>query len=140
MTVTADSTGVVALLYRVQDRFESYFDAKTLCSAKLVKHTEEGSHRRDTVITYDYARGKSVLDEHNLKTNQQKKVENDIPSCVTDVVSGILYVASLPLQIGASLHFPAQRWRQHGDGAGHRGRQGAGEDACRNISDSSSWL
>ncbi len=40
---------------------------------KLIKHTEEGSHRRDTVITYDYSRGKAVLDEHNLKDNQQKK-------------------------------------------------------------------
>ena len=71
-----------------------------------MKHVEEGSHRRDTVITYDYARGKSVLDERNLKTNQQKKVENDIPSCVTDVVSGILYVASLPLQAGGVYTFP----------------------------------
>ncbi len=106
VTVTADSTGVVALLYRVQDRFESYFDGKSLCSAKLVKHVEEGSHRRETVITYDYARGKSVLDERNLKTNQQKKVENDIPGCVTDVVSGILYVASLPLQPGGAYTFP----------------------------------
>jgi hypothetical protein len=106
VTVAADSTGVVALLYRVQDRFESYFDEKTLCSAKLVKHIDEGSHRRDTVITYDYPRGKSVLDEHNLKTNQQKKVENDIPGCVTDVVSGLLYVASLPLQPGGVYTFP----------------------------------
>ena len=106
ITATADSTGVVALLYRVQDRFESYFDAKTLCSAKLVKHAEEGSHRRETVITYDYARGKSVLDERNLKTNQQKKVENDIPGCVTDIVSGIFYVSSLPLQLGQSYMFP----------------------------------
>lgn len=106
VTVTADASGVVALLYRVQDRFESYFDGKTLCSTKLIKHVDEGSHRRDTVITYDYARGKSVLDEHNLKTNQQKKVENDIPACVTDVVSGILYVASLPLQPGGVYIFP----------------------------------
>lgn len=106
VTATADSTGVVALLYRVQDRFESYFDAKTLCSAKLVKHAEEGSHRRETVITYDYPRGKSVLDERNLKTNQQKKVENDIPGCVTDIVSGVLYVSSLPLQVGQSYVFP----------------------------------
>jgi len=103
---TADSTGVVALLLRVQDRFNSYFDAKTLCSAKVTKHTEEGSHRRETVITYDYSRGKAVLEEHNLKDNQQKRTENDIPGCVTDVVSGMLYVASLPLQQGASYSFP----------------------------------
>jgi hypothetical protein len=103
---TADSTGVVAMLFRVADRFNSWFDAKTLCSSKLIKHTEEGSHRRDTVITYDYRRGKAVLEERNLKDNTQKRIENDIPGCVTDVVSGILYVASLPLQPGASYSFP----------------------------------
>ncbi len=106
VAATADSSGVVALLYRVQDRFNSYFDAKSLCSSKLVKHTEEGSHRRETVITYDYSRGKAVLEERNLKDNQQKRTENDIPGCVTDVASGILYVASLPLQQGANYNFP----------------------------------
>jgi len=106
VAVAADSTGVVALLYRVQDRFNSYLDAKSLCSNKLMKHTEEGSHSRETTITYDYARGKAVLEERSLKDGQQKRVENDIPGCVTDVVTGILYVASLPLQMGATYTFP----------------------------------
>ena len=82
VTATADSNGVVAMLYRVQDRFNSYFDSKTLCTTKLIKHAEEGSHRRDTTITYDYSRGKAVLEEKNLKDNTQKRTENDIPSCV----------------------------------------------------------
>src|SRR5664279_2137532 len=62
VTGTADSPGVVALLFRVQDRFNSFFDAKTLCSSKIMKHTEEGSRWRDTVITFDYARGKAILE------------------------------------------------------------------------------
>lgn len=106
VSATAESTGVVALLYRVQDQFNSYLDAKGLCSYKLLKHTEEGLHRRDTVISYDYARGKAILEERNLKDNQQKKTENDIPGCVTDVLSGIVYVGSLPLQPGANYRFP----------------------------------
>jgi hypothetical protein len=106
VAATADSNGVVAMLYRVQDRFNSYFDSKTLCSTKLIKHAEEGSHRRDTTITYDYSRGKAVLEEKNLKDNTQKRTENEIPNCVTDVVSGILYIASLPLQQGATYTFP----------------------------------
>jgi hypothetical protein len=106
VVANADSTGVVAMLFRVQDRFESYFDGSSLCSQKLTKHTEEGSHRRDTQIVFDYKRGKSVLDETNLKTNQKKREENAIPSCVTDVVSGLLYVGSLPLQPGANYSFP----------------------------------
>jgi hypothetical protein len=103
---TADSTGVVALLFRVQDRFNSFFDAQTLCSNKIVKHTEEGSHARETTITFDYKRGKAVLEEKNLKTGQFKRTENEIPGCVTDILSGILYVASLPLQPDSTYSFP----------------------------------
>ncbi len=106
VAATVDSIGAVALLYLVQDRFNSYFDAKTLCSYKVQKHTEEGSHRRETLISFDYARGKANLEERSLKDNQQKKTENDIPGCVTDVVSGIFYVGSLPLQPGANYTFP----------------------------------
>ena len=106
VTGTADSTGVVALLFRVQDRFNSDFDAKSLCSQRLVKHTEEGSRWRDTVITFDYSRGKAILEEKNLKDGQSKRTEHDIPGCVTEVLSGILYVASLPLQQGATYSFP----------------------------------
>jgi hypothetical protein len=103
---TADSTGVVALLFRVQDRFNSFFDAQTLCSNRIVKHTEEGSHWRETVITFDYKRGKAVLEEKNLKTGQSKRTENEIPVCVTDILSGILYVSSLPLQPDSTYSFP----------------------------------
>ncbi len=103
---TADSAGVVAVLFRVQDRFESYFDATRMCSQSLTKHTEEGSHHRDTQIVFDYKTGKAVLNETNLKTNEKKREEHDIPGCVTDVVSGILYVASLPLTPNATYAFP----------------------------------
>jgi len=103
---TADSTGVVAMLFRVQDRFESYFDANSMCSNSLNKHTEEGSHHRDTQITYDYKAGKAILNETNLKTNQKKREEHEIPGCVTDVMSGILYVGSLPLTPNATYAFP----------------------------------
>jgi hypothetical protein len=106
VAATVDSSGVVSLLYRVQDRFNSHLDAQTLCSSKVTKHTEEGSHRRETVISFDYSRGKAVLEERSLKDNQQKRIENDIPGCVTDVVSGIFYVASLPLQVGSTYTFP----------------------------------
>ncbi len=106
VSATADSSGVVSLLYRVQDRLNTYFDARKLCSYKVIKHSEEGSRLRETVVTYDYGRGKAVLEERNLKDNQQKKTESDIPGCVTDIVSGILYVASLPLRPGDTYVFP----------------------------------
>jgi hypothetical protein len=56
-------------------------------------------------LRLDYPRHKSVLDEKNLKTGELKHTENDIPACVTDVISGFYYLASLSLQQGASSTF-----------------------------------
>jgi len=106
VTVTADSTGVFSVLYPVHDRFDARFDARTFCSSRITKHTEEGFRRLDTTIRYDYARGKSVLQEKNLKTGHSKQEENDIPGCVTDVVSGIFYLGSRLLQVGQTYTFP----------------------------------
>jgi len=106
VTAVADSAGVVNALYKVHDRFEAFFDPRTFCSLRVSKHTEEGSHSRQTELHFDYSRSKSVLEEKNLKTGEQKRLENDLPICVTDVVSGFYYLASLPLQPGNSYTFP----------------------------------
>jgi hypothetical protein len=100
VTATAESAGVVNTLFKVHDRFDAFFDPKTFCSLRVTKHTEEGSHARDTQVVFDYTRRKSVLDEKNLKTGETKHIENDIPACVSDVISGFYYLASLPLQVG----------------------------------------
>jgi hypothetical protein len=102
---TAFSAGVVNALYKVNDRFEAFFEPHKFCSLKISKHTEEGAHARQSELHFDYTGGKSVLDEKNQKTGETKHVENDIPACVSDVVSGFYYVASLPLQSGNSNTF-----------------------------------
>ncbi len=102
----ADSAGFVAVLYPVHDRFQAVFDPRTFCSSSLSKHTEEGFHKRDTLIRFDYSRRRSVLDETNLKSKEIKHTEREIPSCVTDVVSGIFYLGSLPLLPDATYTFP----------------------------------
>jgi hypothetical protein len=106
VTAIANSSGVVNTLYKVQDHFEAFFDPHTFCSLRVSKDTEEGSHSRQTELRFDYSRNKSILDEKNLKTGEQKHVENDLPGCVSDVVSGFYYLASLPLQPGNSYTFP----------------------------------
>jgi hypothetical protein len=106
VVASADAIGVVAMLYRVQDRFESYFDRRSFCSLSLTKRSEEGLHQRHTIIRFDQVRRKSVLDERNLLTGQTKHTEQDIPGCVTDVLSGIFYLASLPLEPGSASMFP----------------------------------
>ncbi|MBV8208067.1 MAG: DUF3108 domain-containing protein [Acidobacteria bacterium] len=102
----ADSSGAIALLYRVSDRFDSWFDSQSLCSSRILKHTEEGRHRRDTQISFDYEKGQAVLEETNLSNNEHKRVENAIPGCVTDVISAVFYGGTLPLAAGDEYSFP----------------------------------
>jgi hypothetical protein len=106
ITVRADSSGVVNALYKVRDQFESLIDPHTFCSVHLFKHTEEGSRKRETNLSLDYTRHKSVLEEKNLKTNETKHTENDLAGCSTDVISGFYYLGSLPLDPGSPMTFP----------------------------------
>lgn len=103
---SADSTGFVARLYHVHDSFQSLFDPKTFCSAELSKRTEEGSRRRESKLQFDYGKRKSVFEEVNTKSGEKKHLENDIPACSTDVLSGLFYASSLPLEPGKSYTFP----------------------------------
>lgn len=106
VTATAESSGVVNVIFPVHDRFESHFDPRTFCSLSIFKHSEEGSHKRETSLHFDYAGTKSTLDEKNLKTGETKHVENDLAGCATDVITGFYYLQSLPLQLGERYEFP----------------------------------
>ena len=103
---TANATSAVALLYHVHDRYESLFDSSTFCSQMTSRRIEEGFRRGETDIKFDYARGKSILEQKNLKKNETKRAEHNIPDCVTDVLSGIFYTGTLPLQPGQVYSFP----------------------------------
>ncbi len=100
VTAIADSAGVVNSLFKVHDHFEAFFDPHTFCSLRISKHTEEGSHSKQSEATFDYGHRKSVLDEKNLKTGETRHLDNELPACVTDVISGFYYLSSLPLQVG----------------------------------------
>jgi Protein of unknown function (DUF3108) len=106
VTASAESSGAVNVIFPVHDHFESRFDPRTFCSLSIFKHSEEGSHARETSINFDYARKKSTLDEKNLKTGETKHVESDLAGCTTDVITGFYYLQSLPLPVGATYEFP----------------------------------
>jgi hypothetical protein len=103
---SADAMNAAAVLYHVQDKFESFFDPASFCSHSTSRSVEEGFRRVQTNITFDYARGKSQLEHKNLKKNEVKKEEHNIPACVSDVLTGIYYIGSLPLQPDHSYTFP----------------------------------
>jgi hypothetical protein len=105
VTAAGHTAGLGHFLYKVDDHFQSRFDPETFCSLAISKHSEEGARRRQTDSRFDYSTQKSVLEEKNLKTGEQKHIESNIPGCVTDILSGFYYLASLPLQPGTSTQF-----------------------------------
>lgn len=106
VSATADSSGMPDKFFKVHDRFEAAVDPHTFCTSQVSKHNQEGPRRRNLTITLDYAHGKSHVELKDLKTSETKYADFDIPSCVTDVISGFFYVASLPLAPGYSQVFP----------------------------------
>lgn len=106
VTGTAESRGFPDKLFHVHDVFNADVDPRSFCTLRISKHNEEGPHRRELDENVNYARLKSEVDVKDLKTSESKHTEFEIPGCVTDVVSGFFYVASLPLALGYSQVFP----------------------------------
>lgn len=106
VTATADSAGFPDKLFRVHDLFNADVDSRSYCTLRVAKHAEEGSRRRELAVALDYSRLKGEVDLKDLKSSETKHDEFDIPACVTDVVTGFFYVASLPLAPGFSHTFP----------------------------------
>src|SRR5690348_1683453 len=97
VNATAYTIGAINLLFHVNDRFQSEFDRQKGCSYQFNKQTVEGRRQVDSTLHLDYAVSKSILDQKNVVNGQKTHAESPIPSCLTDLLSGIFYMASQPL-------------------------------------------
>ncbi len=106
VTASGETIEALNLLFRVSDKFESSFDRKTGCSYGFSKQTIEGRRQVNTELKFDYSQKKSFQQEKNLVSGIAKHEEATIPGCVTDLLSGIFYAASQPIQVGQSFQMP----------------------------------
>ena len=106
INVEGDSIGAVNLIFRVSDRFQSSFNRRTGCSYGFSKQLIEGRRQVNSELKFNYTQGKAILDEKNLVSGISKHEETAIPSCVSDLLSAIFYIASQPLQAGQSFQVP----------------------------------
>jgi hypothetical protein len=106
LTATADTIGAINLLFHVSDKFQSTFDRERGCTAEFDKQTVEGRRQINSTLKLDYTDGKSVLDEKNLTTGQTKHLEAGIPSCLTDLLTGVFYASSQIMVVGKNFEMP----------------------------------
>jgi hypothetical protein len=106
VTASADTSGAINMLFHVSDHFQSSFDRIKGCTYEFDKQTVEGRRQVNSTLKMDYGGNKSVLDEKNMVTGQTKHVEEPIPGCLTDLLTGIYYAASQPMNVGQSFPLP----------------------------------
>jgi len=106
LAASADTIGAINLLFHVSDRFQSTFDREKGCTTEFDKQTVEGRRQVNSTLKLDYTQGKSTLDEKNLTTGQAKRLEVGIPSCLTDLLTGVFYASSQPMVVGKSFDMP----------------------------------
>lgn len=106
ITATADTIGAINMLFHVSDRFQSTIDSQRGCTYEFDKQTIEGRRQVNSTLKMDYAQDKSILDEKNVVKGTSKHVESSIPGCMTDVLTGVYYVASQPLDVGHNFVIP----------------------------------
>ncbi len=100
-----ESAGLVSKLYKVNDYLTSHYENE-FCIQNSTLNALEGKRRRDTHVTYDTTRNKAVYLERDLVKNAGKQGEFDIPSCVRDVVGGLIYLRTQNVELGHSLEIP----------------------------------
>ena len=106
ITANADTIGALNLLFHVGDRFQSTFDRERGCTYEFDKQTVEGRRQINSTQRLDYAQGKSILDEKNQVTGQTKHLESPVQGCLTDLLTGIYYAASQPMDVGRNFVIP----------------------------------
>jgi hypothetical protein len=106
LTASADTIGAINLVFHLSDRFQSSFDRTKGCTYDFNKQTVEGRRQINSTLKIDYAQGKSILDEKNLVMGQSKHLEQPIQGCLTDLLTGVYYASSQPMEVGKSFVIP----------------------------------
>ncbi len=79
------SKGAFNLFFKVNDRFDSYFDDEYLVPWQFIRKTREGDFRKDDEVIFDHLEGKATS-----RTSVKK-----IPAGVQDIISAFYYARNM---------------------------------------------
>ena len=100
-----ESTGLVSRLFRVDDDYTALL-GQNLCAQSTFVTAREGSRNRETRVVYDERDHKAKRVEKDLTRNSSTDNEVDIPSCVHDVLGGLMVLRGLRLEPGKTTQIP----------------------------------
>ena len=82
------TTGMIKWFFKVEDRYESYFDKKTNVPYKFIRNIAEGVYTKDLEINFDQVNNKAHI---NNKKDRTQKVLDTKPN-IQDMVSTFYYL------------------------------------------------
>ena len=72
-------------IFKVRDRYESYFDTNNLQPLKFIRNVDEGGYKKVENVTFNQQTNTAVTNEGVFK----------LPGCVQDVLSSIYYARNI---------------------------------------------
>ena len=100
-----ESEGLVSRLFRVNDDYTASF-GQNLCVQNSYMTAHEGNRNKETRVTYDAQTRKAIYLEKDLNKNSTITHDVEIPSCVHDVLGGLMVLRSLHLEPGKTAQIP----------------------------------
>jgi hypothetical protein len=100
-----ESAGVVSRLFLVNDDYSASL-APGLCVQSTLLEAREGSRHKETRVTYDAAGHKADYLEKDITKNTSTADEIAIPSCVHDLIGGLITLRFLKLEPGKTALIP----------------------------------
>jgi len=77
------TTGPVKWLFKVKDRYESYFDKDTGVPYKFIRKIDEGGHTKDIEIDFNHTEKKAVVNNKKHKKVKTITTEKDVQDMVS---------------------------------------------------------
>lgn len=72
-------------IFKVRDRYETYFDTSTLQPMKFIRNVDEGGYKKNENITFNMQTNTAVTTAGVFK----------VPNCVQDVLSAVYYARNI---------------------------------------------
>ncbi len=85
VVATGTSNESYDFLYKVRDRYESFFDTATLQPYKFIRKVDEGGHKMYENVTFNQQTNTAVSSAGTYT----------VPNCIQDVVSAIYYARNI---------------------------------------------
>lgn len=77
------TTGLIKAVFKVEDRYESYFDKQTGAPYKFIRKIDEGGHTKDIEIDFNHSQRKAVVNNKKKKRVRTIETEQDVQDMVS---------------------------------------------------------